>query len=37
MDTIKFTLKQPRSAICDVPSDIGPHDSVLQLSRCFAP
>lgn len=36
MDIIKFTSKQPRSAICNVPSDIGSHDSVLKLSRYFA-
>lgn len=35
MDTIKFTSKQPRSANCNVPSDFGAHESVLQLSRCF--
>jgi hypothetical protein len=36
MDTIKFTSKQPRPADCNVPSDIGAHDSVLQLFKCFA-
>jgi hypothetical protein len=36
MGTIKFTSKQPRPADYNVPSDIGAHDSVLQLSRCCA-